>query len=78
MEQLTPVTSSNLDAIGFDGAEIFVRFKSGRVYAYGGDVEEKEDLGALFEDFAKAESTGRFFAQRIKPYLQVRSFVEEE
>ena len=75
---LTPVQSSNLAAIGFDGQEIHVRFKGGRVCAYGYEIKDKQGLADLFEDFAAAESKGKFFAQRIRDRFQYRSYVEKD
>lgn len=59
---LEPVTSSNLDAIGYDleRSILAVRFKSGSVYHYS--TVPAEVAKALFE----AESKGTFYATRIK------------
>lgn len=60
--ELTPVSSSNLAAVGFDGPRqrLAVQFKNGKVLYYA-DVPV-----ALMEEFAQAESLGRFYGQRIR------------
>ena len=57
------VTSSNIEAIGYDAEqlELHVRFlKSGETYIYS-NVEQW-----VFEEFRAAESKGIFLNQRIK------------
>ena len=74
---LTPVTSSQIQAIGYDDATktLAVQFKSkggaGAVYHY-------ENVGPdVYHAFSKAESIGKFFATHIKaqpqkyPYTKV-------
>ncbi len=74
MELQTVDGSSNVKAIGFDGSEIHVQFKTGSTYVYTDPTdeaaEERFDMGALFEDFAHADSKGKFFTQHIKPFLK--------
>ena len=73
---MTSVDSSNLDAIGFDGKEIHVRFKSGQTFAYTDSTDENADqhfdMKSMFEDFAMADSKGRFFSAHIKRFLTAR------
>ena len=60
---MTPVDSSAIADIGYaeDERTLFVRFRSGEVYAYL-DVPP-----ATFADFADALSKGAFFQARIDP-----------
>jgi len=60
--ELTPVTSSTIDAFGYDPAlnELYVQFKSGSVYTY--TQVEPEVYSALCE----AESFGKFLNVNIK------------
>lgn len=54
--------SSNIKAIGYLSQlkELFVRFKTGKVYAY-------YDVPATrFDDFRNAKSKGEFFSKQIK------------
>lgn len=57
---MTPVTSSNIAAIGHDGEHLYVRFTSGKTYRYA-DVP-----AADHEAFANADSHGRHFNDHIK------------
>jgi hypothetical protein len=61
--QLTPVQSSNLDAVGYDNLQhiLFVRFKGkATVYAYQGVPPETHAL------MMSADSVGSFYARHIK------------
>lgn len=53
---LTPVSSSNVSAVGYDGAErrLFVRFTNGSFYRYDG-VDE-----TTYHSFLTAPSKGKF------------------
>lgn len=58
---LKKVKSSNIEAVGyFDGAGLFVQFKSGKVYQYPKANKE------LYLDFIKSDSKGKFFHKNIK------------
>ncbi len=57
---LTPVKSSNIDAIGFGNDGLFVRFKGGSLYRYPAAPK------SLYENMLKAESVGSFFASNIR------------
>jgi hypothetical protein len=65
---LQKVESSQIDGIGYDPTQnrLAVQFKSkngpGAIYEY-----ENVDP-ATFAEFQSAESKGRFFGERIKPY----------
>ncbi|CAB4187467.1 KTSC domain containing protein [uncultured Caudovirales phage] len=58
------VDSSNLKSIGYEGRMLVIEFTTGDIYVYP-DVP-----GALFEDFSRAESKGRFYNQQIKGKLK--------
>ena len=62
MAKMVEVTSSNVEAIGYDEGlrELAVRFKSGGTYVYH-DVPK-----SVFDDFLESESKGRFIANEIK------------
>jgi hypothetical protein len=66
MEQphLTPVTSSNIDAVGYhdDSRTLHVRFTSGATYKYR-DVDPTEH-----EALVAAKSVGSHFAKHIRPH----------
>ena len=63
---MTPVTSSNLAAIGYDTntRQLYVRFKSSGLYVYD-DVPELEHEYLMCVEEA-GESVGRAFNERIK------------
>lgn len=60
--ELTPVTSSNIDAVGYheDTRTLHVRFTSGATYQYH-DVAPEEH-----EALIHAKSVGSHFAQNIR------------
>jgi hypothetical protein len=63
MPEMHYVTSSNIEAIGYDagGSELYVRFlKSGETYVYYG-VE-----AWVFDEFFAADSKGRYLNANIK------------
>lgn len=60
---LTPVTSSNVAAIGYDGSEqiLFIRFEGNdKVYEHHGVSYE------IFNELQEAESVGSYYARNIK------------
>jgi hypothetical protein len=71
--ELQPVTSSTIQAIGYDAerSALRVQFVSGGTYEYAGVPAD------LFERFAASESKGRFFHQEIKPKF-VHTKIEEQ
>lgn len=58
----TPVTSSNLEAVGYDAAaqRLWVKFKGGRKYRYEGVPAD------LHARLMAAASKGSFFAAKIR------------
>ncbi len=60
--KLTPVKSSNLSAVGYDGnkKELHVQFKSGQTYVYEG-VPERVHAGLM-----AAASPGSHFKSAVK------------
>ena len=61
--EMIRVNSSNVQAIGYDGQDLYVKYNSG-TYRYIG-VSKK-----LFEDLKNAESKGKFMNQFIKDYFK--------
>lgn len=61
--EMTPVESSNVEAIGFCPDEncVHVTFKSGGTYKYPDCTPE------LFDQLKGAESVGKFVYQHLKP-----------
>ena len=59
---MQPVTSSNLQAIGYDESYgvLAIEFRQGTVYLFGAVPQ------STFEEFRHAPSLGRFFHHRIK------------
>lgn len=56
------VTSSNIDAVGYnpDTSELHVRFRNGTHYVYRSVGEETHKL------FLKTQSPGKFFAEHVR------------
>jgi len=61
---LTPVDSSNLQAIGFSAAGLFVRFKGGGLYRY------PEVPRVVFDRGMDAESKGKWFRAEISGHYK--------
>lgn len=57
------VDSSNLKSVGYEAGVLVIEFTTGDIYVY------PNVPGSLFEDFARAESKGRFYNQQIKGKL---------
>lgn len=57
---MTPVVSSNIDSVGYEGTDLLVRYSSGVTYKYLGVPK------TIFEDVLRAESVGKFINQFIK------------
>lgn len=57
---LTKVFSSNLAEIGYDGHDLFVRFRNGQLWRYAGVEREK------FEAMKTSTSVGTYFANEIR------------
>jgi len=62
MINMIPVTSSNIEAVGYNEQNeiLYVRFKGGKSYSY-----ERVPL-CTYDEFMTAESIGKFFNQFIK------------
>lgn len=60
--QMTPVTSSNIKAVGYDGktTTLRVRFNSGRTYQY------KDVPHEVYTALIGAQSIGKYFLANIK------------
>jgi len=63
--QLTPVSSSSIDAIGHDADSntLQVRFASGQTYEYSGVTPEEH------EALRTAPSVGAHFAKHVRPHF---------
>ena len=61
---MTPVTSSNIKAIGISGPNLIVEFKSGEEYIYFDAADE-------YESMIGSVSKGKFLNARIKPKYRV-------
>ena len=62
---LTPVQSSNVQAIGHDGTDLYVLFLNGGYYKYE-DVPQSK-----FNSLLTAESVGSYLNKSIKPMYNV-------
>ncbi len=63
MYELQSVTSSMLEAIGVDGADLIVQFRGGRKYRYRGAASH-------YDDAMQSESVGRYINGFIKPNFE--------
>lgn len=66
MMDMFPVTSSNLHSVGFENGTLYIRFKTGRLYAYFGVPEH------IYFALMNASSKGSFFARYIKNNYRYR------
>jgi hypothetical protein len=57
---MKPVKSSNVDAIGYRGTTLYVRFKGGGLYTYEGVPSEVYHAGLA------AESVGSWFSSAVR------------
>ncbi len=57
---MTPVTSSNIAAVGHDGDALYVQFTNGTTYRYPGAPAEHH------EGLTKTDSPGRYFHHFVK------------
>ena len=59
--QMTPVTSSNIDSVGWDDetGEVIVAFKSGAEWGYKATEE-------VYDSLVAAPSVGAYFASQVK------------
>ena len=65
--KMTPVKSSNIEAIGYNSAtlDLFVEFKNGKTFSY------KYVSRSEHSDLIQSESVGKHFNQFIKPGREV-------
>ena len=66
--EMIPVSSSNLDAVGYNAQTetLYVRFKGGKTYSYERVPEY------TFTELVEADSVGKFFNQFIKNQFVTR------
>lgn len=57
---LQPVTSSNIDKVGYDNNKLYVLFKNKSLYVYN-NIDEN-----VYNEMLKAESIGKFLNTEIK------------
>ena len=69
---MTPVKSSQIEAIGHEGDTLAVKFKSGGTYHYHGVTAEK------FDEFKAAPSIGSHFGKHIKGAHDYKRIHEEK
>lgn len=69
---LQPVESSNIEAIGHEGDQLFVRFKGGGLYAYSGVPAR---IGV---EMAGAKSPGSYFHANVRSRFAGERVVEEK
>ena len=63
---MTPVSSSNLAAVGYENGVLHILFQSGRMYAYF-DVPEQ-----VYQELMQASSHGSYFNACIKNVYSYR------
>lgn len=77
--KMTPVTSSNIAAIGYDLAhtELAVQFKNGKTFYYlevspeeHAELMAAESVGKHFNQFIKAAKVGREVAAVVEPFKE--------
>ena len=61
---LTPVTSSNIAAVGHDGDALWIRFHGGRLYRYPGVGREHH------EGLTNTASPGSYFLDKVRHFYQ--------
>ena len=62
------VSSSNLDAVGYEKGTLYVRFKNGSLYSYSGVPEY------VYNELMNASSKGHYLATYVKgryPYSKI-------
>lgn len=64
LPNMTPVDSTNLESVGYDGTNLFVRFKNGSIYVY---IHVPE---SLYRELLNAKSKGKFLGKYIKGDFQ--------
>lgn len=68
------VESSSIASIGYepDSETLEVQFRSGAIYQY------RDVPPAAYEDFTTAESLGRYFNDKIRPYFSYTRQSDQE
>lgn len=68
MAQMTPVSSSNIAAVGYDEAtqELFIEFNTGVTYGYSHVPEE------IYQGILDAASPGSFFHDAVRNSYRAR------
>jgi hypothetical protein len=61
---MTPVTSANVEAIGWRGDVLHVKYKGGRTYMYQGVPE------SLYKRALASESVGSFIHHNVKAHYE--------
>lgn len=64
--QLIPVSSSNINSIGYEGTTLYVLFKSGGLYEYYNVPQH------VYDSLMSAGSHGSFLATHIKGHYGYR------
>lgn len=66
--ELSPVDSSNIEAVGFDpdAGELHVRFKGGKTYCYSGRTQAEHDA------LVQADSIGAHFHKHLRGAKEFR------
>lgn len=64
LPSMNPVDSTNLESVGYDGTNLFVRFKNGSIYVYFHVPE------SLYQELLIAESKGKFLNKHVKRVFQ--------
>lgn len=64
LPSMNSVDSTNLESVGYDGTNLFVRFKNGSIYVYFHVPE------SLYQELLNAESKGKFLNKHIKRVFQ--------
>lgn len=58
--QMYPVNSSQISYIGYEGTDLYIKFKNGTVYKYANVPKD------LFDNLKNSKSVGKYFTDHIK------------
>ena len=61
-----PVESDSLQAVRYESGELFIRFHSGKTYAYRTVPEH------IYDELMAAASKGGYFNKEIRPFYECR------
>ena len=67
--RMVPVRSSSIAAVGYEGASLFVEFRTGKAYRYDGVP------AATFQAFLSAASKGTYYSAFVRgryPSVRIR------